>query len=124
MDERTRRRVCELVMGIIATDRELHPNELTFMLKTFKAFGVATGKDDEAITPTTRSFEAAKAMSELPEAVREETLELLLDSAVVDGKVVQAERVYLRAVGKAAGLSEAEVDDRIEQKLAALSPGS
>lgn len=111
-------------MGIIATDRELHPNELTFMLKTFKAFGVATGKDDEAITPTTRSFEAAKAMSELPEAVREETLELLLDSAVVDGKVVQAERVYLRAVGKAAGLSEAEVDDRIEQKLAALSPGS
>lgn len=111
-------------MGIIATDRELHPTELTFMLKTFKAFGVATGRDDEAITPTTRSFEAAKAMSELPEEVRHETLELLLDSAVVDGKVVEAERIYLQAVGRAVGLSESEIETRIADKLAALNPGS
>jgi uncharacterized tellurite resistance protein B-like protein len=123
MDESTGRRVCELVMGIIATDQELHPTELKFMLKTFKTFGVATGDEDEALSPTTRAFEAAKAMSLLPEDVREEAIELLLDSAAVDGKVVKAERTFLHAVAKAAGIEQDVIDSRIEAKLAAVKLG-
>ena len=121
MDPVTSRRVCELVMGIIATDQELHPTELQFMLKIFKAFGVASGAEDEAISPTTRSFEAEKAMKALPADVRQEAIELLLDSAVVDGKVVEAERQFLYAVGRAAGISQEVIDSRIETKLAALA---
>ncbi len=117
MDDNTGRRVCELVMGIIATDHELHPTELQFMLKTFKTFGVATGEDDEALTPATRAFEAAKAMNELPAHVREEAIELLLTSAAVDGKVVEAERVFLHAVAKAAGITPEAIDGRIKAKL-------
>ena len=48
MDFVTRRKVCELVAGIIATDQELHPSELTFMLKTFETFGVGSSDDDDA----------------------------------------------------------------------------
>lgn len=110
-----------MVMGIIATDRELHPTELAFMLKTFEAFGIAKSGDDEAITPTTRAFEAAKAMGELPEEVREETIELLLETAAVDGKVVEAERKFLHAVARAAGIDEATIDERIVAKLAAVT---
>ena len=117
MDESTGRRVCELVMGIIATDHELHPSELQFMLKTFKAFGVATGERDEAISPTTRAFEAAHAMSNLPENVREEAIELLLETAAVDGKIVPAERTFLHAVGRASGIDADQMDDRIADKL-------
>jgi uncharacterized tellurite resistance protein B-like protein len=117
MDAVTGRRICELVMGIIATDRELHPSELTFMLKTFEAFGVAQSGDDEAVTPTTRALEAARAMGQLPKEVREEAVELLIDSAVVDGKVVPEERKYLHAVAKAAGVPRDEMDSRIEAKL-------
>ncbi len=106
-------------MGIIATDRELHPDELTFMLRTFKSFGIATGEDDEAIMPTTRSHEAAKAMGALPEDVRHEAMELLLESAVADGKVVEAERDYLHAVARAAGIAVGEIERRIDAKLAA-----
>ncbi|MBW2456867.1 MAG: hypothetical protein JRI68_20295, partial [Deltaproteobacteria bacterium] len=48
MDEITKRRVCELVAGIIATDKQLHPAELKFLLRTFDVFGIGTGLDDEA----------------------------------------------------------------------------
>jgi uncharacterized tellurite resistance protein B-like protein len=119
MDKVTKRRVCELISGIIATDQELHPDELRFMLKTFAAFDVATGKDDEAICPTTTSFEAAKLMATLPPEVRDETLALLIESAVADGKVVPSERDYLLAVARAAGISKDDVDDRIAAALLA-----
>jgi len=122
MDQHTRRRVCELVAGIIATDQELHPAELRFMLRTFKRFGVATGADDEAICPAVSSAAAARAMAELPEAVRQETMDLLIASAVVDGKVVPAERDFLEAVALAAGLPVEEIDEQLTDALLAAEP--
>jgi uncharacterized tellurite resistance protein B-like protein len=124
MNDRTRRRVCELVAGIIATDREFHPDELQFLLRTFRTFGIATGADDEAVSPTTTTFEAAKAMSELPLDVREEAMDLLVDTAVCDGKVVPAERAFLFAVARAAGIDEDRIDERIADELLArkISP--
>lgn len=109
--------MCELIAGIIATDKELHPAELDFMLRTFTTFGVANSGDDEAICPTVTGFEAAKLMSDLPPEVRGETIALLMQSAVVDGKVTPQEREWLLAVGRAAGLSRDEVDDQIAEAL-------
>jgi uncharacterized tellurite resistance protein B-like protein len=123
MNERNRRRVCELVAGIIAADRELHPSELQFLLRTFKTFGIATGQDDEAVSPTTTTIEAAKAMSELSADVRDEAMDLLVDTAVCDGKVVPAERNFLFAVARAAGIAEDTVDERIAQKLMDMNAG-
>jgi uncharacterized tellurite resistance protein B-like protein len=110
MDERNRRRVCELIAGIIATDQTLHPAELQFMVKTFRAFGIATGAKEEVISPATSPVEAAVAMSELPASVRHEALELLIASALADGEVVAAERAYLRAVAEAAGIDDAALE--------------
>jgi uncharacterized tellurite resistance protein B-like protein len=120
MDRPTARRVCELVAGIIATDRELHPAELRFMLKTFEAFGIANGKEDEAICPAVTSVEAAKAISDLPREVRAETMDLLIRSAAIDGKVVPAERKYLAAVARAVDVSEDSIEERIAEQLLAL----
>src|SRR5262245_13813556 len=117
MDQSTRRRVCELVAGIIASDKELHPAELKFMLKTFAAFGVATGKDDEAVCPTVTGIEASKAMRALPENVRSEAIDLLIESAVSDGKVTPAEREWLSAVARAADVAEAHLEERLAEKL-------
>lgn len=119
MDDVTRRRVCELIAGIVATDMELHPAELEFMLRTFQAFGIASGDEDEAICPTVTPIEAAKMMSDLPPEVRLEAIELLLKGAVIDGKVTPQERDWLLGVGRAAGLSRDEVDDRIAEALLA-----
>jgi hypothetical protein len=120
MDRPTARRVCELVAGIIATDRELHPAELRFLLKTFESFGIASGKEDEAICPTVTSVEAARAMSDLPQEVRAEAMELLIHSAAIDGKVVPAERQFLTAVARAAKVSEDSIDERIAAHLMSI----
>ena len=117
MDEVTGRRVCELIAGIIATDDELHPSELTFMLKAFAKFGVARGEEDEAICPTVNAIEAQKAMAELPEEVRDEAMTLRGEPPAADGKVVPAERDFLLAVGRAAGLGRDAIDDRIANIL-------
>jgi uncharacterized tellurite resistance protein B-like protein len=121
MDERTRRRVCELIAGIIATDGHLDVAELQYMLKIFGAFGVASGARDEVVSPATTPTEAAKAMAELPAEVREETLGLLIESAVADGQVVEAERAYLRAVARAAGVDEDLLETLIAESLAIRS---
>jgi len=118
MDELTRRRVCELIAGVIATDDNLHPEELHFMLKTFKAFGIATGEDDEAICPAVSAQEAANAMSSLPPDVREEAVELLVASAAADGVIADEERTYLSAVAKAAGLTHDDVQRRLDEAVA------
>src|SRR5262245_13770471 len=87
MDWNTRRHICELVAGIIASDRELHPAELKFMLKTFSAFGIASGNETEAVCPSVSTVEAMRAMRLLPQEVRHEAMDLLIASAVSDGKV-------------------------------------
>ena len=117
MDSVTRRKVCELVAGIIATDQELHPSELTFMLKTFATFGVGSSDDDEAMTPMVSRAEAAKTMAELPEDIRKQTLELLIESAAIDGKVVPAEREFLRSVAEAADLPDDSIDESLAARL-------
>ena len=89
------------------------------MLKIFRAFGVASGGQDEVVSPATTTIEAAKAMGELPADVREEALGLLIESAVADGQVVAAERAYLQAVAQAAGVDDEILETLIAEALAA-----
>lgn len=117
MNETTKRKVCELVAGIIATDKQLHPAELKFLLRTFDAFGIGTGRDDEAICPTIMPHEAGKAMGDLPPEVREEAMALLINTAVVDGKVVPEERSFLEAVARASKTPFEEVERRLAEAL-------
>ncbi|MEM9691704.1 MAG: TerB family tellurite resistance protein [Myxococcota bacterium] len=117
MDAATRRRVCELIAGIISSDGHLDPSELVFMLRTFKAFGIATGQEDEAVSPAIAKHDAVASMRALPAEVREETLQLLIQSAAADGKVVPAERAYLSAVAEAAEVPEADLERRIDAAL-------
>jgi uncharacterized tellurite resistance protein B-like protein len=121
MDETLGRRVCELIVGIIATDDELHPAEFEFMLKAFETFGISKSEDDEVLAPTVRSFEAAKAMKALPDEVRSQAMDLLVESAVVDGKVVEAERTYLHAVARAMDMSIETVDAKVGKALAQVT---
>ena len=119
MDWNTRRHICELVAGIIASDRELHPAEFKFMMKTFRAFGIATGEETEAVCPSVSTVEASRAMRLLPEEVRREAMDLLIASAVSDGKVTPAEREWLLAVARAAGVSEQMIEETLAERLLA-----
>ena len=121
MDKQSARRICELVMGIIAVDGELHKKELTFMLKTFEAFGIPRPGSDQVINPTIAFEDAKSQMTALPEAARLAALTSLIEAAVADGKVVPEEQTYLNAVASAAAISEERLDEMVVEHLLAHS---
>ncbi len=118
MDEHTARRICGLIAGVIATDDEFHRDELKFLLRMFDAFGLSKSDDNQVVRPTVKPAEAAAQIAELPDDVRGETVGLLVEAAVADGKLSDEERVYLEAVGEAAGLPPAELVDRALERIA------
>jgi uncharacterized tellurite resistance protein B-like protein len=118
MDELTKRRVCELVAGVIATDEELPSAELRFLVKLLRRFGIAQGPECEVVRPTRVGSAAAALMAELPEAVRDETVQLLIDAVVADGKISPKEREYMVAIAEAVGMTSDEMCRRLEDRLA------
>ena len=117
MDSSYAQRVCELVAGIIFTDGELHAAENRLLARLIKELGLGT-TPETVLAPTIAREEAVAAIRDLPAAVREEVLVLLVDAAVVDGKVVPSEQRYLDAVAKAMGVEQHVLDERITERLA------
>lgn len=116
MDQQIAQKVCGLVAGIVQTDGEFHPSEKALLERVMKTFGLAP-EGEEISLPVVAGSEAAKAMSELSEAIRSEALELLIDAAIVDGKVVPAEQEYLAEVAKVLGIGEEQLEGRIADRL-------
>ncbi len=117
MDDNTRRKVCQLIAGIVITDEDLDPQEEAFVERMLIKFGL-DASEREVIYPLVDGEEAAKTMRTLPPAIQREAFELLIGAAVADGKVVAEEREYLGAVALALGISEAEVERRLSEALA------
>ncbi|MGE0871103.1 MAG: TerB family tellurite resistance protein [Kofleriaceae bacterium] len=120
MDEPTRKKICQLVAGIIIADDILETKEEAFIDRVIKSFGI----DDpsrEVIFPLVDHKEAAEQIKELARPAQEEAVRLLIEAACVDGEIVPEERDYLRAIGAALLISEAELARRIERELASGS---
>jgi uncharacterized tellurite resistance protein B-like protein len=117
MDDNTRRKVCQLIAGIVITDEDLDEREEAFVERLLVKFGLDAGERD-VIYPLIDGEEAAQTMRTLPPAIQREAFELLIGAAVADGKIVAEEREYLGAVALALGISEAELERRLSQALA------
>jgi len=116
MDKDQARRVCQLIAGIVIADDDLDPAEEAFIDRLIARFGLSE-EDRDALFPIVDADEAAGAMKTLPAAVCTETLELLIQAAVADGKVVDVERDYLGAVAKALDVADEDLEKRIAAKL-------
>ncbi len=116
MDEPIARRVCELIAGLLLTDKQFHPAESSFLLRVFTGLGVPADRD-AVLTPTISAAEAAESIAELSPEVREATLELLIHAAIIDGKVVPHEQKYLTAVAEAMGIGAEELDARLTKRM-------
>jgi len=116
MHPRMARKVCELVAGLTDTDDERDPSETTLLRRIMTRLGLSAHGDSRLI-PTLKGAEAARAMAELPEDVRYEALELLIEAAIVDGKVVPAEHRYLAEVARALGMPEQQIEQRVADRL-------
>ena len=116
MEPRMARRVCELVAGLTDTDDERDPAETTLLRRIMTRLGLSAHGEGRLV-PTLKGAEAAQAMASLPEDVRYEALELLVEAAIVDGKVVPAEQRYLAEVAVALGMPEEQIAKRVADRL-------
>ena len=116
MNKEVARKVCELVAGILAADGEMHPAEGKLLGRVVKALGDPFDFGQH-VQPMVRGSDAAHAVAELPQDVRDEALELMIEAAIVDGKVLPAEQQYLAAVAQAMQLDPDELDERIAGRL-------
>ncbi|MGE0546097.1 MAG: hypothetical protein AB7O24_00245 [Kofleriaceae bacterium] len=117
MDDATRKKVCQLVAGIIIADDILDAKEEAFVDRVIKSFGI----DDpsrEVIFPLVDHKEAADQIKELPKPAQDEAFRLLIEAACVDGEIVAEEREYLRSISAALAISERDLEARIERQLA------
>lgn len=116
MDIELRHNVCRLIAGLVVSDDDFAPEEEAFIERMLQRFGIS---DREVIFPIVAHDEAAARVRELPPAVQQEALALLLEAAAADGKITDEETAYLRVVGGALGLDAAAVDRRVAAALAA-----
>lgn len=121
MDKDIARKICELLAGILVADGQLHPTESALFDRVLKALGMVEGPGAE-IAPTLTGEAAAQAMAELPKAARLDALDLLIDGAIVDGKVLPSEQEYLSAVASALGMGVDELDERVADRLLDAEP--
>lgn len=117
MDDSMRRKVCQLIAGIVITDEDLDPQEEAFVERMLIKFGLDASERD-VIYPLVDGEEAAETMRSLPPDIQSQAFQLLIEAAVADGKVVTEEREYLGAVALALGMAEKELERRVADELA------
>jgi uncharacterized tellurite resistance protein B-like protein len=62
--------------------------------------------------------DVAEELSLLPEATRHETLNLLVQAAAADGQIVASERALLGVVAQQLGVTDEDLEARLQQALA------
>jgi uncharacterized tellurite resistance protein B-like protein len=116
MDATTSRQVCEIIVGLLLADGELHANEAKFLARVRARFGIGSDVDIVPVTDPNASIARLRGLSA---EARYETLSLLIDAAGADGVLHPAERIFLGAVGEELGVSEDDLDARIATALRA-----
>jgi 2-hydroxychromene-2-carboxylate isomerase len=111
VDDRTARRVYQLVSGILVSDDQLALPEAQLLDKMLARLGLPASVKGELFPSD--AGEAAEQMRRLPEEVQREALALLIEAALADGKIVDNERRYLSAVARAMGVDDPDLNRRI-----------
>jgi uncharacterized tellurite resistance protein B-like protein len=119
MDEETSIRVCGLIAGVLSADAHMHAHEASFLQRARKHLGVPKGAP---VAPVLDRNEAVATLQRLPEDVRQETLELLVQAAVADGKVAPEERDFLAALAGELRVGAGDIEQRLESAVATSKP--
>jgi tellurite resistance protein len=113
MDEETGRRVSSLVAGVLCADGEMSPDERSFLKRVLQHVGV----DPDTVLMPTYGEDVAAELALLPEATRWETLDLVIQAAAIDGKIVPAERAIVDAIAQQLGVAPEDIVERFRRLL-------
>lgn len=116
MEDTNKRLICRMIAGLVASDEDFTDSERVFVEKVMTSFGIP--KDEwDAIFPLVEPDEAASEIGRLNGSARETAINLLVEAAAADGKIVDEERDYLSAVARAMSVHQEVIDYRLRKAL-------
>lgn len=118
MDPSDRRRICQLVAGMIVSDDHVAEAEKSFLRRIFVRFGLPA--EEAARVEPIDAGAASAALRRLPAEVQAKVVALLVEAAIADGVVDPRERAYLLVAAAALGIAADEMEGRIAGRLARL----
>jgi uncharacterized tellurite resistance protein B-like protein len=122
MDIEEQQKICELIEAVISADGVIADEEREFLRKIVARFGLperemgpVSGSDFGRTTNTLRT---------LPPDVRTRVMALLVEAAVVDGRIEPQERALLLASAATLGIEATALEERISWRLRANASGT
>jgi len=119
VDVADRRKICQLVAGILVSDDDFADAERSFLQRIYARFGLPP--DEWAEVQPIAVGAAAATLRELPADTHAKVVALLVEAAIADGVVDARERVYLLVVAAAMGIDAIAMEQRIAKRLELLA---
>lgn len=117
MDIEERHRIVDLIEAAIVADGVITDEEREFLGRVIERFGLsAADRSHRGATTTGRSTATLRTF---PADVQLRVLALLVDAAVVDGRVAPEEHALLLASAATLGIEAVALEERIAQRLRA-----
>jgi hypothetical protein len=103
-----------MVAGLVASDEDFTDGERAFVEKVLAGFEIPQS-EWEAIYPLVDPQDARSEIAKLNGSARETAIDLLVQAAAADGKVVEEEWQYLNAVADAMKIHRSVVEFRLNK---------
>ena len=122
MDIEEQDKVCQLIEAVIAADGVIDDSEREFLRKIVERFGLP---EREPVAHSESDFgRTTNTLRNLTPDVQTRVMALLVEAAVVDGRVDPQERALLLASAATLGIDATALEERIVWRLRANAPGT
>jgi len=122
MDVEEQHKVCQLIEAVISADGVVDDAEREFLRKIVERFGLP---EREPVPLSENDFGRTTTMLRtLGTDVQTRVMALLVEAAVIDGRVDPQERALLLASAAALGIDATALEERIVWRLRANAPAT
>lgn len=122
MDVEERHKVCELIEAVIAADGVIADAEREYLRGIVARFGLAA-REPAQVTESDLGRTTTTLRALAPD-VRPRVMALLVEAAVVDGRIDPEERALLLASAATLGIEATALEERIAWRLRVNAPGT
>ena len=122
MDIEERAKVCDLIEAVIAADGVIADEERDFLQRVVDRFGLSEADRADRVVMSDLG-RTTSTLRTLGPDVQTRVMALLVEAAVVDGRVVPEERALLLAAAATLGIEASALEERIARRLRSNVPG-
>jgi uncharacterized tellurite resistance protein B-like protein len=116
VDFEQRAKVCKLIEAVISADGVVVAEEREFLDQVLRKFKISEEDVDGAALSADLGRTTA-TLREMPSDMATRVMALLVDAAIVDGRVEPQERALLLASAAALGIEATALEERIARRL-------